>query len=192
MKKKTKPVTPTRPPLGAAVRVVLALLHAPAVSRDRVLDAVAALAAVDCCRTVVSALLFFLVGIRCNRPLLTPGVQHAARVPEEGSGGVVEVVAPARDRGGVEQDVLVSLAESRVRLSYIFWETGENGESWAAGSMLTSLPETGTGSAWARRPAQTAPGPRRRGRGFGSSLWIWVVVGGDGGVSCCSCCCSYS
>ena len=54
--------------------------------------------------------------MRSNRPVLTPGVQHAARVPEEGGGGVVEVVAPARDGGGVEQDVLVSLAESRVRI----------------------------------------------------------------------------
>ena len=47
---------------------------------------------------------------------LTSGVQLAARVPEEGNSGVVEVVATARDGGGVEQDVLVSLAGSRVRI----------------------------------------------------------------------------
>jgi hypothetical protein len=64
----------------------------------------------------VSALLFLPVGIGSNWQSLTPRVQHAARVPEEGSGGVVEVVAPARDRGGVEEDVLVSLARSRVRI----------------------------------------------------------------------------
>ena len=105
---------------------------------------------------------------------LTPGVEHAARVPEERGGGVVEVVAAARDGGGVEQDVLVGLADSRVSI----------GESWAAGLMLTTLPGRGTGSAWARRRTQTAPERRRRRGQFGSSFWIWVI-GGDGGVGGC-------
>ena len=47
----------------------------------------------------------------------TSGVQHAASVPEEGTGGVVEVVAPARDGGGVVEDVAVVVA-ARFLLGY--------------------------------------------------------------------------
>jgi len=73
-------------PLPALISVGAALLDAPTACGKGVLDAVASLV------------------------LVHSRVEHAAGVPEKGTGLVVQVITAARNRGGVEENVPVSLA----------------------------------------------------------------------------------
>lgn len=73
-------------PLPALISVGAALLDAPTACGKGVLDTVASLV------------------------LVHSRVEHAAGVPEKGTSLVVQVITAARNRGGVEEDVPISLA----------------------------------------------------------------------------------
>lgn len=101
----------------------------------------------------------------------TARVQHAAGGPEESAGLVVEIVAAARDRGGVVQDVAVGIAVVAVLAC-----SAQRGCSNLNSKPLTSRRCCGIGSAWAWQPGQEPEEWRRRRRRLRTSCCSEVVV----------------